>query len=250
MRYTYELVIIGLTLAARPLDEHWAYAITRHTGLKSPTVHDVVARMRTHHWLVAVRREPGEAGKPRVKLRVTAKGVNELRKIVEFAAGKPLYAQWMPPASALNVELADLPAETPEAELDEPYPHAFVVVALVIAGSPSDEHWAHGIAGRTGLHPDSVSRQLNHMTIDRWLRWRRETARKGRGRPRRLYTVTPTGLAGLRKICESAKDSPDYSAWLPDVFPVAPDEGPGADQEDVPAQRVPTHHGEPTLIRR
>jgi DNA-binding MarR family transcriptional regulator len=250
MRYTYELVLIGLTLAAKPLDEHWTYALTRHTGLKPATVHHVVARMRTYDWLVAVRREPGDAGKPRVKLRVTPKGLNELHKICAFAADKPLYAQWMPPAGALDVELGDLPTGTPEAEPDEPYSHVFVMVALAIAGSPRDEHWAHGIARRIKMRDNSVSRQLDRMTVDGWLDRRWETGRRGRGKPRRLHTVTPAGLAGLRGICEYAKDNPDYSAWLPNVFPVAPDKGPDADQEDVPAQRVPVHHVEPTLLRR
>ena len=234
MKYTYELVCVGLALAAGPLDEHWTYDLAKRAGLLPATASGVTSRMRTFHWLIAVRTQPGKAGQPRLLLRVTTKGIEELRKICAFADGKSLYAQRMPPHGALDVSPCDVPAPRQEAVIDSPGPHAFVIVGLAIASRPHDEHWALGLAVRTNLKRETVARALSRMTADGWLTDRRQTNRRGCGRPRRLYTVTPPGVAGLRELCEHAKDDPEYREWMAEVFQDAPDEGPDDDQDDGP----------------
>lgn len=105
--------------------------------------------------------------------------------------------------------------------------HPFVVVALIVASSPHDEYWAHPIALRGRLTRDTTSRILQRMLDDGWLIDRRAPTR--RGRPRRMYTTTPKGIAALHRICTFADGNTRYQKWMPQHVPDMPAALPGHD---------------------
>ena len=165
--------------------------LTELTGLPAATVHAALGRLAGSGWL-ASRWEGGRQG-----------GGGKRRRMY----------------SLTPVGLASGPAVVAAAgtaDLEPGLGWAAARVSRIFLAEPGQPHHWGELTARTGLSGAAIRQVLARMVAADWLAAALEVpaTRPGATRPRRLFTLTPTGLTAVRRSLAATQ------AWLDIARPV------------------------------
>lgn len=189
------VTVLGVFLRdpARP---RYNLELSRATGMEPPAVFQVLGRLSRAGWL-ASSRQPARAdgtGHVRRMYRLTPAGLAGARAAAGApAAARRARAPARPPAGGTGRGPGLTAARVLGVFLDVPGPHHLT-----------------GLTASTGLAKSTAAKALARLAAAGWLSARMEprSARRGPGRRRRLYTLTPAGRAAAPGAVAAAR------AWL------------------------------------